>query len=150
MRGADKLIAGINHINIAVKNIEISFRFYREVLGFSPLCKSEGSAYFLVGAPDFLGCLWFSLDLDRHCVRLPSPCNSHIAFSVLEEDFEKMSVRIIEAGTNIYKENSSPGKSLYFLDPDGHKLEIHAGDWQQRLDSKKANPGNWKNVEWFV
>lgn len=48
------------------------------------------------------------------------------------------------------KDNTSPGKSLYFLDPDDHKLEIHVGDWKARIAAKKANPGNWKNVDWFV
>jgi hypothetical protein len=36
------------------------------------------------------------------------------------------------------------------FDPDEHKLEIHVGNWQGRINAKKANPGNWKNVEWFV
>ena len=40
--------------------------------------------------------------------------------------------------------------TLYFLDPDEHKLEIHVGNWQDRINAKKADPGNWKNVEWFV
>ncbi len=53
------MINGINHINIAVSDIEKSFLFYKDILGFKPLCKSEGSAYFLAGD------LWFSLDLDR-------------------------------------------------------------------------------------
>jgi catechol 2,3-dioxygenase-like lactoylglutathione lyase family enzyme len=144
------MITGINHINIAVKDIEVSFRFYKEVLGFTPLCKSEGSAYFLVGIPDKAGCLWFSLDLDRDHVRLPAPCNSHIAFSVSEEAFESLSARILTSGMQRFKENSSPGSSLYFLDPDGHKLEIHVGNWRTRIEAKKANPGNWKNVEWFI
>ena len=39
---------------------------------------------------------------------------------------------------------------LYFLDPDGHKLEIHVGDWQARIQAKKMNLGSWKDVEWFV
>jgi catechol 2,3-dioxygenase-like lactoylglutathione lyase family enzyme len=114
------------------------------------LCKSEGSAYLLARVPDEPGCLWFSLDLDRHNVRIPSPCNSHMAFSVALEDFEKISARIIESGAPIFKENTSPGASLYFLDPDGHKLEIHVGNWRQRLEAKKANPGNWRNVERYV
>ena len=54
------MITGINHINIAVRNIEVSFAFYREVLGFTPLCKSEGSAYLLAEEPDTPGCLWWS------------------------------------------------------------------------------------------
>jgi catechol 2,3-dioxygenase-like lactoylglutathione lyase family enzyme len=144
------MITGINHINIAVKDIARSFTFYKEVLGFKPLCRSEGSAYFLVGTPDTLGCLWFSLDLDRDHVRLPSPCNSHIAFSVCAQEFAPLSARILKAGAPIFKDNSSPGQSLYFLDPDAHKLEIHVGDWRTRIAAKKANQGNWKNVEWFI
>lgn len=51
------MINGINHINIAVSDIERSFLFYKDILGFKPLCKSEGSAYFLAGNPDDLGCV---------------------------------------------------------------------------------------------
>lgn len=144
------MINGINHINISVADIERSFLFYKDILGFKPLCKSEGSAYFLAGNPDDPGCLWFSLDLDRSSLRRPSPCNTHFAFSVNDEDFEALSQRITQSGAKIFKDNTSPGKSLYFLDPDDHKLEIHVGDWKARIDAKKANPGNWKNVEWFV
>lgn len=144
------MITGINHINIAVKDIDLSFTFYKEVLGFTPLCKSEGSAYFLVGEPDMLGCLWFSLDCDRHQVRVPSSCNTHIAFSISEKDFDVLSKKLVNSGAPIFKDNTSPGKSLYFLDPDGHKLELHVGDWKSRVQAKKENAGNWKNVEWFV
>lgn len=142
------MITGLNHITLAVKDIEESFSFYRTVMGFTPLCKWEGSAYFLVGNPDQLGCLWFCLDRDAS--HQNTSCNIHYAFSVSTEDFRAMSQRIISSGTLIYKENCSPGDSLYFLDPDGHKLEIHVGNWQTRVQAKKKNPGNWKNVEWFV
>ena len=54
---------GINHINISVADVDGSFLFYKDILGFKPLCKSEGSAYFLAGNHDDPGCLWFSLDL---------------------------------------------------------------------------------------
>lgn len=64
--------------------------------------------------------------------------------------FKEISDHIINSGVALFKENTSPGNSLYFLDPDGHKLEIHVGDWRSRIEAKKANPGNWKNVEWFV
>lgn len=144
------MIKGINHINVSVQDIERSFSFYKDVLGFKPLCKSEGSAYFLAGDPDDSGCLWFSLDLDRNRLRKPLPCNTHFAFSVDDQDFDALSQRISQSEAKTFKDNTSPGKSLYFLDPDGHKLEIHVGNWRTRIRSKKANPGNWNNVKWFV
>lgn len=82
------MITGLNHITLAVKNIEASFAFYRDVLGFIPLCKWEGSAYFLVGDPTQLGALWFCLDRDAN--RQETTCSTHYAFSVLPEDFTAM------------------------------------------------------------
>jgi catechol 2,3-dioxygenase-like lactoylglutathione lyase family enzyme len=136
------MVAGINHITLAVKNIDKSFAFYREILGLKPLVKWDKGAYFLAG--DF----WFCLNVDDK--RQPNPCYTHYAFTVTKEQFVEMFERIIAAGVKIFKENTSPGESLYFLDPDGHKLEIHVGNWQSRVAAKKADVGTWKNVEWFV
>lgn len=144
------MITGLNHITLAVRDIDASFRFYKDVLGFEPICKWEGSAYFVVGNVTDPNAFWFCLDFDRKQLRAPSPCSTHYAFSISTDDFEKMSARIIESGATLFKENTSPGKSLYFLDPDGHKLEIHVGDWRARVAAKKKNPGNWADVEWFV
>ncbi len=143
------LLTGINHVNLAVGDMDVSFSFYKDVMGFTPLCRSEGSAYFLVGKPNTPGCLWFSLDLDREKKRQPSPCNSHMAFSISPENFETMKERLIKAGVRSFKDNTSPGESFYFLDPDGHKLEIHTGDWRSRLKFRKQDPGKWKNVVWY-
>lgn len=136
------MISDINHITLAVKDIDRSFSFYSEVLRFMPLVKWDCGAYFLVG--DF----WFCLNVDAN--REANKCYTHYAFTVDEKDFESISQRIIDSGAKIFKDNSSPGSSLYFLDPDGHKLEIHIGDWRERTRAKKNNPGTWKNVEWFV
>ena len=136
------MIRGVNHITLAVKNVEISFNFYYDILQLRPLCKWDKGAYFLAG--DF----WFCLNLDTN--RIPNPCYTHYAFSLSPADFETTSQRIINSGTPIFKENTSPGDSLYFLDPDHHKLEIHVVDWQTRLATKKAHPAPWSNVEWFI
>ena len=91
---------------------------------------------------------WFCLDRDE---RREKVCDStHYAFSVPEKDFEALSEKIKMSGAKIYKNNSSPGKSLYFLDPDGHQLEIHCGDWKTRLAAKKKDPGKWTDVMWFI
>lgn len=150
MCGEDVMITGLNHITLAVKDIDVSFRFYKDVLGFTPICKWQGSAYFVVGDVNDTNALWFCLDYDRKQLRAPSPCSTHYAFSISADDFDKMSVRIIESGAMLFKENTSPGESLYFLDPDGHKLEIHVGDWRTRVTTKKENPESWEAVEWFV
>jgi catechol 2,3-dioxygenase-like lactoylglutathione lyase family enzyme len=136
------MISGMNHITLAVIDIDKSFDFYRNVLGLQPLVKWDKGAYFLVG--DF----WFCLNLDKK--RLSNPCYTHYAFSVTQEKFDKMSEMIIASGAEVFKENTSPGESLYFLDPDGHKLEIHVGNWKARVNAKKADIGAWQNVEWFV
>ncbi len=144
-------ISGLNHITLAVRNIDRSFAFYCDLLGFKPLVKWDKGAYFLVGKKnsDIAGSgLWFCLNEDPQ--RSPHACYTHYAFTVSEKDFEEIATKIIAIKTPIFKENTSPGKSLYFLDPDGHKLEIHVGTPEARILAKKADPGSWKNSEWFV
>ncbi len=141
------MIAGMNHITLAVTDIEKAFHFYKEVLGFKPLVKWEGGAYFLIekeGSDPF----WFCLD--RCPNRELTHCSTHYAFSVSVEDFETIANKVKASGAEIYKENKSEGKSLYFLDLDGHKLELHVGGWKDRIAHKRKEPGNWKNGEWFI
>jgi predicted nucleotidyltransferase len=135
-------IHSVNHITLAVRDIGISFKFYKDVLGLQPLCRWDKGAYFLAGD------VWFCLNLDTTYQKNIS-C-THYAFSVSSEDFEILSQRIIQSGTTPFKENTSPGASFYFLDPDLHKLEIHVGDWQSRVQAKKQDIGSWKEVEWFI
>ncbi|MBS0185183.1 MAG: VOC family protein [Proteobacteria bacterium] len=139
-----------NSITLAVQNVDQSFKFYKEILGLIPLVKWEKGAYFLVGEKsDQEGsAFWFCLNGDEK--RMPSPCYTHYAFTVSEIDFENMAQKIKASGAQIFKDNTSPGQSLYFLDPDGHKLEIHTQNWKSRISSKKEDLGNWKDVVWFV
>lgn len=140
------MIKSMNHITLAVSAVDKSFHFYREVIGLKPLVKWNKGAYFLVGEAE--SSFWFCLNFDQNPKSTPS--NTHYAFSVDAESFKEMSERIISFGTKIYKNNSSPGESLYFLDPDGHKLEIHVGDWKARMMVKRKNIGSWEGVEWFT
>ncbi len=132
------MITGLNHITLAVSDLERSFQFYREVLQFKPQCKWSKGAYFLVGD------LWFCLNVDPS--RVPQIDYTHYAFSVSESDFPEMEQRILASGAKVFQENKSPGKSLYFLDPDGHKLEIHAGTLQDRLHTMREK----SDVEFFI
>lgn len=141
----------MNHITLGVADIEKSFVFYRDVISLKPLVKWDKGAYFLVGESNenLVGSgFWFCLNVDEK--RIPNPCYTHYAFTVSENNFDKMAAKILGSVCNTFKENTSPGKSLYFLDPDGHKLEIHVGTSEMRIATKKADVGDWINAEWFV
>ena len=136
------MINGINHITITTNNISKSFNFYKNILGFKPLCKWNNGAYFLVGN------LWFCINYNKNTTTVNN--YTHIAFNVIQNDFEIIKNKIITSNASIFKDNISEGDSLYFCDPDGHKLEIHVGTWQTRIYSKKQEPGDWQNIEFFV
>ncbi|MCW8092906.1 fosfomycin resistance glutathione transferase [Alteromonas sp. ASW11-130] len=125
------MITGLNHITIAVSDVKRSVEFYTAVLGFNGHAMWEQGAY--------LSCdnVWLCLSRD-----LPEPARdyTHIAWSVSQVDFLKLSQKIISSRATLWKVNKSEGESLYFLDPDGHKLEIHVGDLKQRLASLKDKP----------
>lgn len=128
------MIEGINHITFAVCNLEISFRFYTEVLGFRPLARWNKGAYLVAGES------WICLATGIESQSVKVDEYTHTAFSVCEKNFQPMADRILRAGAEQWQENRSEGKSLYFLDPDGHKLEIHTGDWQTRLEACRKKP----------
>ena len=136
------MITGINHITIAVQNLERSFKFYKDNLGLKPLLRHSKGAYFLAG--DF----WFCLDLDTTTRKAPLPEYTHFAFTVPASYFKKFSDLLEKSDIKKWKENVSEGASLYILDPDGHKLELHVGDWKSRIASIKAKPWN-DSVEFF-
>ncbi|CAL7961092.1 Glutathione transferase FosA [Gammaproteobacteria bacterium] len=136
------MIISMNHITLGVRDIKRSFDFYCNVLGLKPLCSWDNGAYFLVDN------FWFCLNTDPNVN--PDPGYTHYAFSVTKENFQNLNQRIIASGARVFKQNTSEGDSLYFLDPDGHKLEIHIGNWQSRIAAKKQNSGLWQNVKWFI
>jgi catechol 2,3-dioxygenase-like lactoylglutathione lyase family enzyme/GNAT superfamily N-acetyltransferase len=136
------MITGLNHITFAVKDLEKSFYFYKDILGFQPLMKHSKGAYFLAGD------CWFCLDLDPNTRLGVLPEYTHFAFSISEIDFEKMSLQIKNSHAPVWKENISEGDSLYFLDPDGHKLEMHVGDWKSRIEAVKKKPWS-ESIEFF-
>jgi glutathione S-transferase fosA5 len=51
------------------------------------------------------------------------------------EEFSDAVAKLQEAGVTSWQKNRRPGDSFYFLDPDGHKLEIHSSDLNARMKS---------------
>ena len=132
------MLVGLNHITIAVSDLERSLHFYTQILGMKGHVKWDRGAYLSAGE------LWVCLSCDEP---KPSQDYTHIAFDITADNFDAMTLRIQNSDVKLWKENSSEGSSLYLLDPDGHKLEVHVGDLQSRLDSLKQKP--YKGLVWL-
>jgi catechol 2,3-dioxygenase-like lactoylglutathione lyase family enzyme len=137
-----KMITGINHITLAVRDIDESFKFYADVLGLKRIQKSSISAYLLTEDT------WMTLTKDQNTRHEHLPECTHIAFTVAQHDFETMKERILKSGAKEWQKNWTEGDSFYFVDPNGHKLEIHASDLETRIESGKQEWGD--EVKWFV
>ncbi|MFM2481713.1 fosfomycin resistance glutathione transferase [Celerinatantimonas sp. YJH-8] len=132
------MIRGLNHITIAVSDLERSIVFYRELLGFKGHVKWASGAYLSAGD------LWLCLSCDEP---RPSQDYTHIALDIEAADFSDFCKRAKSAGIRQWKENSSEGRSVYILDPDGHRLEIHVGSLLSRLEVLKKEP--YKGLTWL-
>jgi len=125
------MITGLNHLTLAVSDLDRSFDFYVELLG----CRAE--ARWRTGAYLSAGNLWLCLSLDR---AMPARDYTHVAFSVMPGTFEASVERLEAAGARCWKRNTSAGESFYFLDPDGHRLELHEGNLASRLATVDRAP----------
>jgi catechol 2,3-dioxygenase-like lactoylglutathione lyase family enzyme len=134
MKSGTCAVSGINHITLSVRALDISLSFYVEVLGMVPVARWYKGAYLLAGD------MWVALTLDSETRTSPPMEYTHIAFHVPGQDFAEMERRIRNSGAPIWQENRSQGDSLYVLDPDHHKLEIHCSDLSARLDALKLQP----------
>ncbi len=132
------MLTGLNHITIAVNDISTSFDFYVKTLGVTPKARWTSGAYLCQGD------LWLCLSVDEVS---PRQDYTHYAFSIRSEDFDVFSNHLKSLGIEEWKSNKSEGNSIYLLDPDGHKLEIHDGDLNSRLNACLKHP--YKDMVFF-
>lgn len=129
------MVTGLNHITLSVVDLDRAFRFYSESLGLRPVARWYKGAYLAAGE------FWVCLTLESEQIDRPlNPTYDHVAFTVSDSDYQTLCARLTDAGVKQWQENHSEGDSFYFLDPDGHKLEVHVSDLERRLEALRRTP----------
>src|SRR5207249_751684 len=128
------VLTGINHMTLAVKDLARSIEFYRSALDLRLAARWNTGAYLTAGE------LWIFLSLDDQKADGPGLDYTHCAFSISQSSFIPFVERLRRQGIKEWKDNKSEGDSIYFLDPDGHKLEAHVGSLATRLAQCRIRP----------
>lgn len=128
------MVESINHVTLAVRDLDRSFSFYTGALGLHPVARWDTGAYLAAGEH------WITLILDPATREGPLPEYTHLAFSVSANSLAKVSERLREAGAEVWQVNATEGISFYFTDPDGHKLEIRTSGLAARLAADRREP----------
>lgn len=128
------MIRGFNHLTLSVADLGRAVGFYRDLLGMRLAADWTNGAYLQAGD------LWLCLSALRAGEVAPAGGYTHYAFSVAAEDFDALVAKLRRHGVRAWQDNRSEGDSFYFLDPDGHRLELHVGDLAARLAHCRRHP----------
>lgn len=131
------MIKSVNHVTYSVSDLPRSIRFYKDVLKAEILVEGKKTAYFNIGG------LWLALNEEKNIPREEIKYSyTHMAFSISDGDFDEWYQWLEDNEANILegrKRDIRDKQSVYFTDPDGHKLELHTGTLEDRLNYYKQS-----------
>jgi catechol 2,3-dioxygenase-like lactoylglutathione lyase family enzyme len=119
-------IDALDHIALSVRDVSRSAQWYAEVLGFKRLHEGKWN-----GIPVFVGNAAAAIALfpaseevgsasaDRAAVR-----TLHFAFRADRENFSRARDELKKRAISFEFQDHEVSHSIYFRDPDGHKIEI--------------------------
>ncbi|MDB4942845.1 MAG: glyoxalase [Labilithrix sp.] len=133
-------ITGLLETALYVDDMGRSVRFFRDVLGLSPMLETPTLTAFDAGSRGvLLVFLRGGSTVDKTSPRGVVPGHDgsgplHMAFAIPADSYEAWQAHLAAANVPSRGEMqwAAGGRSLYFEDPDGHVLEL-------------ATPGLWKN-----
>ena len=119
-------LEGIDHVALAVRDVERSANWYVEVIGFERLHEGMWN-----GIPVFIGkgntaiALFPLRDNDsKPAARTSKIRMLHLAFRADRENFLAAQKELRGRGIKFEFQDHEISHSIYFRDPDGHELEV--------------------------
>jgi catechol 2,3-dioxygenase-like lactoylglutathione lyase family enzyme len=120
-------VGGLDHVALAVRDLDRSAAFYRDVLGFTRVYEREWPVPVMMAAPGGTGVALFEAASGPDGV--PPPVRVlHVAFRVERDAFEAAREKLATCGLAPEFSDHEVSHSLYFHDPDGHRLELTTYD----------------------
>jgi catechol 2,3-dioxygenase-like lactoylglutathione lyase family enzyme len=120
-------VEGIDHVALWVRDVDRSRDWYVEVLGLEHLFPGEWG-----GVPTMIGRGGTALALFpawEDAAGPPGPTQvamSHLAFRVSPAQLGRAAEELRSRGLEVVEEDHGIARSIYFRDPDGHRLELTA------------------------
>jgi catechol 2,3-dioxygenase-like lactoylglutathione lyase family enzyme len=117
-------LEGLDHVALSVRDVELSARWYVEVLGLE---RQHGGKW--NGVPTFVGkgatgIALFPAQMEDSLGK-PAPLRMlHFALRARRENFVRAQHELKRHGIGFHFEDHGISHSIYFRDPDGHELEI--------------------------
>ena len=118
-------LEGLDHVAITVRDVERSARWYTEVLGLERQYEDVWG-----GVPTFVGkgktglALFTAEETESSLGEKKAVRMSHFAWRADRENFLRAQQELKERGVAFEFADHEVSHSIYFRDPDGHKVEI--------------------------
>ena len=118
-------VTGISELVLETADLDRSLAFYRDVLGFVVIRRSELKAWLLAGGNTRLG-LW-TPELGPGIANGRGGRHVHYAFNLDDSDFEAAVAHLRMRGLEVEVHDSrgeGRGRAAYVADPDGNVVEL--------------------------
>jgi len=112
---------GIDHLNLTVRNLEISCLFWKELLGFEPLEEIPEQQGRIIGNQNALLALYEDPNFEPYKKNGFNHLSFHIKnFDDVEQKCKEMNLSIEYGGVLEWPKS----RSIYINDPNGYEIEL--------------------------